>query len=213
MTNAAKLAVFDLDGTLNRTDLFSVPAIQSVQQQMGYPVSDYKTIISSYGTAFEEFTDILFPNGKEKASKMYQKLIPAEEKKFLHLAKPYDGIPEMLLTLRQTGWLTAVCSNSNMRYISSALNALHIMDKIDYIQELEPGMENKSQSLKHLIDLVKPAKVVMVGDTLFDRDAAVHNNVPFIGCMYGFRPYEMETIKNTVQAPCEIPALAEQLTK
>ena len=32
-----KLAVFDLDGTLSRTELFSVPAAQEMERLLGYP--------------------------------------------------------------------------------------------------------------------------------------------------------------------------------
>lgn len=211
MGNGIKLVAFDLDGTLNRTDLFSVPAIRLVQQQLGFPISSYETIVSSYGTAYAEFMEILFPGGDAQTAKDYQRLIPAAEQQFLHLAKPYDGIPEMLDELHAKGYHTAVCSNSNLRYISTALKALHILEKIDTIQQLEHGMKDKGESLSHLIELLKPEKAVMVGDTLFDRDAAMVNHIPFIGCNYGFRPYEMAAVPNTVNAPSEIVPLVEQL--
>lgn len=211
-SNAEKrLIVFDLDGTLNRTDLFSVPAIQQVQQELGFPQLDSATIISSYGAPYDEFMDINFPGGDASTAKAYQDKIPAAEKKYLHLARAYDGIPEMLDCLHQNGCLTAVCSNSNWRYISSALGALHLMEKLDYIQELEKGMSNKGQSLRRLLEKSGIHKAVMVGDTLYDYQAAMDNHLPFIGCRYGFRPHEMQGIAHVVDSPSEIAPLALRL--
>lgn len=205
------LVAFDLDGTLNRTDLFSVPAIQLVQEQLGFPASSPERIISSYGTAYREFMDILFPGSDNQTALDYQRLIPAAEEKFLSLARPYSGVPELLGALRQRGYRTAVCSNSNYRYISTALTAIGVFELIDVIQELEPGMENKSESLARLIQKTQATKAVMVGDTLFDYHAARDNGLPFIGCGYGFRPYEMEGLHPVAAAPSEILTFVEEL--
>ena len=47
-----KLAVFDLDGTLSRTELFSVPAAQEMERLLGYPVQEASHIIASFGTNY-----------------------------------------------------------------------------------------------------------------------------------------------------------------
>ena len=51
----------------------------------------------------------------------------------------------------------------------------------------------------------------MVGDTLLDRQAAVDNQIPFIGCVYGFRPYEMKRVEHTAAHASELPRLIERL--
>lgn len=204
ITQSCKLVVFDLDGTLNRTDLFSVPAIQMVQKKLGFPISTRETIISAYGTAYQEFMSIVFPGGNKQTAQDYQRLIPAAEAQFLSNARPYEGVPELLAALRECGYRTAVCSNSNYRYISTALKAIGVWDLIGQIQELERGMQTKSESLACLLKKTKPQCAVMVGDTLFDYYAAQDNHIPFIGCGYGFRPYEMESLSPVVKSPIEI---------
>ena len=86
-----------------------------------------------------------------------------------------------------------------------------IISKLDYLQELEAGMDHKGQSLGKLLREVSPEKAVMVGDTLLDRQAAVDNQIPFIGCVYGFRPYEMEQVEHTAAHASELPRLIEGL--
>jgi phosphoglycolate phosphatase len=205
------LVVFDLDGTLNRTDLFSVPAIREIQRKFGVPESDYDTILSSYGTTHEEFMEIIFPGGGEEAARFYYEHIEEKETKYYPRARCYDGIQAMLDGLHHAGCLTAVCSNATMRYIHGALGAIGLTDRIDVIQALEPGMRNKSQSLAHLLKRIRPGRALMVGDTLFDYQAAQDNGLPFIGCSYGFRPYEMAKVPDAVQSPAEILPLALNL--
>lgn len=206
-----KLAVFDLDGTLSRTDLFSVPAAQEMEQTLGYPVQDASRIIASFGTNYEETMDAIFPGWDQKAYDYYFTHGGEVQAKYLDRAKPFDGIPEAMDRLHALGYETAVCSNSNIRYITMSVKAIGLMDKMDYLQELEAGMNNKGQSLGKLLQSVSPDKAVMVGDTLLDRQAAVDNQIPFIGCAYGFRPYEMVKVEHVAKSPGELPQLIEAL--
>ena len=54
-----KLAVFDLDGTLSRTELFSVPAAQEMERLLGYPVQEASHIIASFGTNYKDTMDAI----------------------------------------------------------------------------------------------------------------------------------------------------------
>lgn len=205
------LAVFDLDGTLNRTDLFSVPAVQDIQRALGFPVTSAERIISSYGAAYQEFMEINFPGGDEQTALAYRQMIPEREARYMHLAKPYDGVPELLDRLHHIGIQTAVCSNSSQRYITSALKGIGISTQIDYVQPLENGMENKSQSLAALLQNCSPFKAVMIGDTLYDYKAAQDNHIPFIGCLYGFRPYELKDVALTAKQPLDILPIIQSI--
>lgn len=207
-----KLAVFDLDGTLSQTDLFSVPASQEMERKLGYPVQDAAHIIASFGTNYEETMDAIFPGWDQKAYDYFFNHAGEVQAKYLDRAKPYDGIPEALDRLHDLGYETAVCSNSNIRYITMCVKAIGLMEKLDYLQELEAGMDNKGQSLGKLLKEVCPDKAVMVGDTLLDRQAAMDNQIPFIGCAYGFRPYEMEQVEHTAAHAGELLQLIEKLT-
>ena len=206
-----KLAVFDLDGTLSRTELFSVPAAQEMERKLGYPVQDASRIIASFGTNYEETMDAIFPGWDQQAYDYYFSHGGEVQAKYLDRAKPFDGIPEIMDRLHALGYETAVCSNSNIRYIKMCVEAIGLMDKMDYLQELEAGMDNKGQSLGKLLNMVSPDKAVMIGDTLLDCQAAVDNQIPFIGCAYGFRPYEMEKVAHAAKSPGELLQLIEAL--
>lgn len=211
MEKPAKLIIFDLDGTLHRTDAFAVTVHQMTQQEFGYPVQTPDQIRSTFGAPSTEYLPALLPGSDYDTQRSYVKRMIELETEHLHLAAAYDGSAEMLESMQKDGWVTAVCSNSSVRYISAVLKAIHLDHLIDYIQPLEPDAGHKGVSLARLLQKVQPQKALMVGDTIFDLKAAQENKLPFIGCLYGFRPAEMEAADRKVTTPLEVPAAAEEL--
>ncbi len=211
MKPAPKLIVFDLDGTLNRTELFAVEVHRMLQTEFGWPAQSPEEITAIFGAPSDEYMDRLLPGSDAATKQRYLKREAEVEYDYMHLAAAYDGCKMMLSALREKGWETAVCSNSSFRYISMVLNSTGLMHLIDYIQPLEKGMTEKSQSLASLLQRIPHSAAVMVGDTSYDLQAAEANHIPFIGCRYGFRPTEMENVTHTVLTPVEITELAERI--
>ncbi|CAB1250217.1 HAD family hydrolase [Ruminococcaceae bacterium BL-6] len=211
MGKSKKLIVFDLDGTLNRTELYAVEIHRMVQTEFGWHAQTPEQIQSVFGALTSEYMPLLLPGADKETQRRYLKRVAEVEKDYLHLAAAYDGSAQMLDELHGKGWETAVCSNSSSRYISTILNAIRLTDKIDHIEPLDKAFNSKKASLKNLLDRLKPEKAVMVGDTSFDEEAAEENGIPFIGCLYGFRPHEMENAPIAVERPAQIPEAAESL--
>ncbi len=207
MEQGTKLFIFDLDGTLNRTELFSVDAHQTVQAEFGWPVQTAEEIMSVFGEPVNEYMPKILPGADPDTISRYVRRVSEVEHDFIDQAASYCGCPQLLDILHERGFRTAVCSNSSYRYISMVLSAIDLMDRIDFIQPLEDGMTTKSQSLQSLLNKVKPAFAVMVGDTMMDYQAAVDNQIPFIGCEYGFRPQEMRNLQCFVHQPLDILTL------
>ena len=202
-----KLVVFDLDGTLNRTDLHAVPSHAEALKEYGVSGVSPEEIKSVFGVTPNEYIEYIkkyFPDfTQEELVKFSNRCDELELENVKIYAKTYDGVPEMLDTLHSYNIMTAVCSNSSLRYISAVLNNVKIESKIDYIMPIKNGLEKKD-TLHMLIEKVNPSAAIMVGDTHFDLDAANANNIPFIGCLYGFRPNEMEKCRYNVKIPIEI---------
>ena len=205
MEQCSKLIVFDLDGTLNRTELFSVGVHRMVQTEFGWPAQSPEQIISIFGAPASEYIESLLPGADAATKQNFLNRVSEAERDSMDLAAAYDGCSEMMDALHAKGYKTAVCSNSSFRYINAVLNAIKLADKIDYIQPLEPGMTTKGQSLGTLLAKTGCKTAIMVGDTVYDRQAAIDNKIPFIGCRYGYRPQEMEGLENVVDKPLDIP--------
>lgn len=208
---SCQLAVFDLDGTLNRTDLYAVAVHQQVQKEFGFPVLDRDTIISVFGARSYDYMRILLPGADEETQQRYGRRAAELELEMMQKSSgTFDGVSEMLDELHRMGFTTAVCSNASARYINATLAAIGIAEKIDEIQPLEPHL-TKIDTLRMLLERLEPVFAVMVGDRSFDLEAARENHLPFIGCAYGYCPSEIQEANAIVTAPLEIPQAVRRL--
>lgn len=201
------LAVFDLDGTLNRIDLFSVPAHQKALAEFGSPLHtrDAAYISSTFGMRADDYVPLLLPGVDEQTKLRYlDRVRILEQQNIVTMGKSFDEVPEMLSEIRSRGIHTAVCSNASSRYIHMVLDTLGLSDQIDDIQELIPGM-TKDDTLRLLLERVHPSRAVMIGDTILDIHAARANGLPSIGCLYGYRPEQAAHADVTVSQASEIP--------
>lgn len=211
MQYADKLVVFDLDGTLNRTDLFAVDAHLTALREYGRTDVRGEQVAATFGAAWQDYMKVLLPDADPATWKAYLARVAELEVIFMkERGAPYAGAGQMLSDLRGYGFRTAVCSNASARYITVVLETLGLMPLIDCIQPLVAGM-GKKDTLRLLLARETPAKAVMVGDRRYDLEAARANGIPFIGCLYGFNPEEVKTADKTVLHASEITACVLQL--
>lgn len=186
-----KLVVFDLDGTLNQTALYAVPAHLKAMEEFGVTGVTEEMILKNFGARPVDYAKFYFPDADEQTRKNYLETAGKYENELIKLYHgEFEGTSEMLRKLKQDGYKTAVCSNSSIRYITMVLEILKLSQYIDYIQPLIPGMI-KDDTLCNLLKEQKPDKAVMVGDRIYDLNAARANHIPFIGCGYGYNPSEL----------------------
>ena len=206
------IIVFDLDGTLNQTHLFAVAAHNIALKKMGFPETDLETVLPTVGSPWREFVPAIAKGIKEEDMPRYLQLLDeANETAIQGNAAPYEGVPEMLRSLRKIGFLTGICTNAKRPYIDPVLKGIGVKDLIDYTQGLEDGLPNKGLTLRKLIATARADYAVMVGDTLYDKKAADDNGIPFIGCRYGYRPQEMERLPYVADTPMDIVTLVKEL--
>lgn len=207
-----KLVVFDLDGTIQQTDRFAVPAHQRAQKEMGVTVQTAEEIISHFGEWGEETAKFYLGTDDPVLIRQYLDYESQFEKLYIdEYDRPFDGMVDSLEKLRAAGYRVAICSNASERYIRMCVGALGIDALIDEIQPLADGIVCKDDSLRLLLERIKPDAAVMVGDRHFDWDAAVANEIPFIGCAYGFVPAEVENAPCAVQSAAEVFDAVERL--
>lgn len=206
-----KLVVFDLDGTLNKTELYAVPAHKKALAELGIFNKSDELIISTFGARGQDEVHLLIDNNDFDKGQAYLRRVGECEREFIKdFAGSFDGIPQMLQRLKADGYRTAVCSNASERYILMVIEALGIKEYIDEVQPLIPDM-TKDDTLRLLLARERPSKAVMVGDRIFDKLAAKANQLPFIGCLYGFKAEEIADADIAVASADEINAAVLQL--
>lgn len=207
-----KLVIFDMDGTLNQTERYAVEAFHKVFDDMGIHGVTDQQIIDQFGAISKDVLTLFL--GKTPTEEQYQfyrnKLCEYEDELMLQYGAPYPGVPEMLDRLHQAGYTIAVCSNASLHHIEHVSHAIGITEKIDLMQ---PRIQSnpKSVSLKYLLDQEQPDWACMVGDRIFDLEAAKANHIPFVGCLYGFGPNELSKADIVVEHASEITQAIEQL--
>lgn len=181
-----KLIVFDLDGTLNQTENYAVPAMLSALKDFGVECFNKEDIIDTIGAKDEDTIVRFFGAEAEKYETIFWKRVNEYVVgEYIDRYSPYDGTERLLKCLKASGYTLAVCSNADMAYITKTLKLLGIDMYFDAFQAVIPG-KTKADSLKALLERVEPQKAYMVGDRYFDMEAAKANHIPFAGCLYGY---------------------------
>lgn len=83
----------------------------------------------------------------------------------------FDGVPQMIRQLSEAGYILAVCTNGTNGYVRKIASALGLAPYFTWLQGAEPGC-TKSDTLKMVLDKIRPDKAVMVGDRHHDMQAA-----------------------------------------
>jgi len=194
-----KAVLFDLDGTLFRTEEVGVPAFQEtfrILKNEGIfqgDVPSAEKIQSVFGMTHEEIWQTLLPNADDRLkSKADQLMLDKEIQLFREgRGKLYPGVEETLNQLAETGYSLFIASNGSGPYVRTALETqglIHLFKGIYTAGEYHT---------KTKVDLVKICKEengiiegFMVGDRSSDMRAGKENGLVTIGCRYvGFAQF------------------------
>lgn len=154
------LLIFDLDGTLYRTEKVSVPALKKAFSEFDISLSK-EEIIGQFGEPTETIIKNLTPDDKIDHLKEIKHEIATNEVKMIPLkAELYEGVKETLGELESDGYTLAICSNGRRDYIDAILKATGIDDKISSIKSYTKG-KAKADHIEELKVEFSPEKAVM----------------------------------------------------
>ena len=205
-----KVVAFDLDGTLSESDLFLIPSYKAALCERGLPVLSDERLKLLIGCTIENARAIVMPDRPMEEYLEYSRAVGRHVQDFVRQGRPYPGIPESLAKLRTRGYKVALCSNGESHYVYQVLDSLGLTQYFDFVQHVVLGCD-KSDLLRRVIEKFAPAKVVMVGDRVYDVEAARNNAVPVIGCLYGLYPDEVRDADVRITAADQLPEAVEML--
>ncbi len=206
-----KLVVFDMDGTLNRIELFIIPTYKEVLQKFAGTQVEDDTVLRLMGCVDEEIYQGLLPGAPmERFGEFMALTAEVEYRNIDRYHGAFDGVPQMLRQLSDAGYILSVCTNGTNGYVRKIVQALELAPYFTYLQGAEPGC-TKSDTLKMVLNKIRPDKAVMVGDRKHDMQAARDNGLPFVGCQYGYLPREVDEADICVSAAADIPQAVKAL--
>jgi len=206
MTEGA-LIVFDIDGTLFRTELVTVPAVQQTFAAHGLPVPDVEKICSFFGRPNEEYLEWLASMcSPERAQRIVNDTNRLELELVATEGRLYDGARGVLETLREDGYRLGVCSNGPEDYVDAFLDAHEVRTFFDAVRARCSKHTSKTEMLSEIIGVIGARYAVMIGDRHDDVLAAHANGALAIATCYGFGAHEeLEDADARVNVVTEIP--------
>lgn len=202
--HTGKLAVFDIDGTLHKTEVMSVRAHEIVMREFSLPVPDKETLFSTYGADTETILDILgVPKSRAYRQKFTERIELEERTQLMERAECYDGVLPALYALHASGIQIALCSMCDELYMDAFIRKFSLQEIVAFKRNESAGTD-KRLVLKELLEEAGPERAVMVGDRFYDKEAAVYCGIPFIGCLYGYSPQEVEAEPLLVRSGAEL---------
>ncbi len=186
--------IFDLDGTLLDTLDDLTAAVNYALRQHGMPEHTREEVRHMVGNGVRLLMVRAVPDG-DKNPRFDDAFCTFREYYMEHsldTTRPYDGIPELLQTLRRQGKRVAVVSNKF--YAATRELCQHFFaDSVEVaIGEHEAEGIRKKPAPDTVIEAfrqlgVSKENAVYVGDSDVDLQTAVNSGLPCISVLWGFR--------------------------
>lgn len=207
-----KAAIFDLDGTLADTLESMACAGNATIEALGYKarnIEEYRyfagdgaaELVRRFMKAAGDENNVNF----DKAYKIYQGFF---EKDCTYKVKMYDGIKEMLDSLKNAGLKVAVLSNKPHERAIAVVEELFGKNYFDIIFGQQNGIRRKPDPEGAFIISdklgIEPANTGYIGDTNVDMITGKRAGMFTIGVLWGFRDRK-ELEENSADAIAEKP--------
>lgn len=183
-----RLIMWDLDGTLADTSEGVINAVRFVEHKFNLPA------LSS-----NEYSKFIGPPNVESYTKYHglsgemlcQAIVAHKEyavNKGACEAKVYPGIEGLLQELKEKNYLQAVVTLKQQESAERVLKHLKIAGYFDIIIGASALTDTKKKILENCISMMKCTKdeCVLIGDSIYDQEAAHEVGVDFIAVLYGF---------------------------
>ena len=189
-----RAVIFDLDGTLLDTLDDIADSANNVLAGRGFPthaVDDYRLFV---GDGVRKLVERILPPMARSEALVEQCLSEMREEygsRWNAKTKPYEGIPDLLATLRRGGLKLAVLSNKPDELTQACVSELLSDWTFDAVagQTVQTPHKPDPTGALRLARLlaVTPPETVLVGDSDIDMQTAVNAGMYPAGATWGFR--------------------------
>ncbi len=186
------IILFDLDGTLTDPKLGITSCVQHALEAIGMPEPDNDKLIPFIGPPLKE----MFMSYCNVNEEMGEYLVAKYRERFSTVGmfenEIYDGISELLLSLKKSGKKIALATSKPQIFSEKILEHFGIKDMFDVIvgSELNGHRTNKADVIEEVINRFGEAynvnRAVMIGDRKFDVIGAKKFGIRTIGVTYGY---------------------------
>lgn len=204
-TRATPTIVFDLDGTLVHTVPDIAAALDIALAPYGVTSTSPAEAATMMGDGLSEFfwralVAKRLSLAAVEADAARRKFIETYSQSPARLSIAYPGIPELLEELRESGALTAVCTNKIEAIAVGILEHLGLRRLFDAVvgyrddRPMKPDPSPLFEAVAHAGGRIEGA--LLVGDTGADNGAAIAARVPVVLVSYGYSAMPVRVLGN-----------------
>ncbi|MBD3669494.1 MAG: HAD-IA family hydrolase [Gammaproteobacteria bacterium] len=215
MSRPYKLIIFDWDGTLMDSQARIVSCIQAACRDLKLPVPDEAAAKNVIGLGLQEACRQLLP---ESRPPVHQEMSERYRYHFLSAnATPselFGGVEAMLDELEQRGHFLAIATGKGRQGLDSVLKETGLQGRFHATRTSDETASKPNPLMLHeLLDFfgVETDEALMIGDTEYDMEMAVHARMDALAVSYGV--HEVERLLRHAPLACvdSIPAMQRWL--
>ncbi len=182
--------LFDLDGTLTKSAEGILNSVRYALREMSFDVPDGATLNRFLGPplvdSFQKYCKMSVEQAQE-ALRLYRVYF---KEKGIYENKPYDGVPEMLNAVQNSGKKAVLATSKPEEFANIICKHFGLSQYLFRIvgATMDGAISKKADVVRLALESCKidAADAVMVGDRANDVDGAHFNGVPCIGVLYGY---------------------------
>ena len=211
--------IFDLDGTLLNTLEDLADSLNWTLRQFGLPTKSLEEVKSFVGNGVKNLIQLSVPNDMpdEKRAYCLEVFRAHYSKNLQNKTGPYDGIMELLRSLKKKNVKMAVVSNKYDQAVKALCGSFFseyisvAIGESDSVRK-KPAPDSVFEALRQLGSMKENA--LYAGDSETDVRTAGNAGLKFVGVLWGFRSREIlesEGADLLIQSPLELLKLISLL--
>ena len=185
-----KVVLFDLDGTLINTSEGIFNSVRHAEKMMGFDLVSDEQLNSFVGPPPVQSYMKNYGVTEEVAREATKYHREYGAKYGIYEAAVYQGIPELLETLKESGVKLGVCTLKRQDIAEKVLAHFKLLEYFDVVVGIDQQESlTKADTIDIALDAVKETNkenAALVGDSVYDAEGAEVAGVDFVGVLYGF---------------------------
>ena len=185
-----KALIFDFDGTICDTGEGIKKCAQYALEAFGVSAPPLEELDYFIGPPLLVTFQEKFGKSPQEADEMVKKYRERYSEEGLFESCLYDGIRELLISLKNDGFLLGIASSKPQVFVEKLLSHFEISQYFDFVcgVSFTADCESKESLIERCLTglNVDKTQAVMVGDTRYDIDGAKKNDLRSIGVNWGY---------------------------
>ena len=185
------ILLFDLDGTLTDPGEGITNSVAYALGKFGIEVTDKTTLYNFIGPPLVDSFMKYYDFNKEDALLAVDYYREYFGVTGIFENRVFDGIPELLDTIKKTGRIIALATSKPEQYATRILDHFDLSQYFDFIggATMDETRSKKADVIEYTLkqlNVTDKSNVVMVGDRHHDIDGANQNCLDSIGVLFGY---------------------------